>query len=451
MNISQIKENKLQMILGFSIPSIIAMLLQTMITITDGYFTGNYVGEDALAAINLGLPILYLFLGTGLCTGVGGSVISGRLLGANDKEKASKVMSQTLATTIVICIVVSVITFILFTPILNILNAGEGLANYFTEYYRIMLFTYPLMVFSTVLGMFIRTEGKPQVCMIVYIIACILNVILDYIFVALLGMGVKGSAIGSLIVNAITALFQLAYFLTKSTNLKIISFRFEPSVFRETMLNGSSEFIGEMASAVSMFVFNYVLMKYVGEKGVAAFTILGFVVYGYSMICIGFGQGIIPLVSTLYGAGELDTAIDIRKITNKILFIIGTIIAVIFIFFGKNYSMMFGSGELVSELVCTGFRIYAITFVVMGFDVINSMYFTGIGDAKSSAIISSLRGIVLLLVFTLVLPVFFGMNGVWMSAPLTEVLTALVAVILLNDKKHLCNGELNGKYSECGN
>ena len=451
MNISQIKENKLQMILGFSIPSIIAMLLQTMITITDGYFTGNYVGEDALAAINLGLPILYLFLGTGLCTGVGGSVISGRLLGANDKEKASKVMSQTLATTIGICIVVSVITFILFTPILNILNAGEGLANYFTEYYRIMLFTYPLMVFSTVLGMFIRTEGKPQVCMIVYIIACILNVILDYIFVALLGMGVKGSAIGSLIVNAITALFQLAYFLTKSTNLKIISFRFEPSVFRETVLNGSSEFIGEMASAVSMFVFNYVLMKYVGEKGVAAFTILGFVVYGYSMICIGFGQGIIPLVSTLYGAGELDTAIDIRKITNKILFIIGTIIAVIFIFFGKNYSMMFGSGELVSELVCTGFRIYAITFVVMGFNVINSMYFTGIGDAKSSAIISSLRGIVLLLVFTLVLPVFFGMNGVWMSAPLTEVLTALVAVILLNDKKHLCNGELNGKYSECGN
>ena len=451
MNISQIKENKLQMILGFSIPSIIAMLLQTMITITDGYFTGNYVGEDALAAINLGLPILYLFLGTGLCTGVGGSVISGRLLGANDKEKASKVMSQTLATTIVICIVVSVITFILFTPILNILNAGEGLANYFTEYYRIMLFTYPLMVFSTVLGMFIRTEGKPQVCMIVYIIACILNVILDYIFVALLGMCVKGSAIGSLIVNAITALFQLAYFLTKSTNLKIISFRFEPSVFREIMLNGSSEFIGEMASAVSMFVFNYVLMKYVGEKGVAAFTILGFVVYGYSMICIGFGQGIIPLVSTLYGAGELDTASDIRKITNKILFIIGTIIAVIFIFFGKNYSMMFGSGELVSELVCTGFRIYAITFVVMGFDVINSMYFTGIGDAKSSAIISSLRGIVLLLVFTLVLPVFFGMNGVWMSTPLTEVLTALVAVILLNDKKHLCNGELNGKYSECGN
>lgn len=451
MNISQIKENKLQMILGFSIPSIIAMLLQTMITITDGYFTGNYVGEDALAAINLGLPILYLFLGTGLCTGVGGSVISGRLLGANDKEKASKVMSQTLATTIGICIVVSVITFILFMPILNILNAGEGLANYFIEYYRIMLFTYPLMVFSTVLGMFIRTEGKPQVCMIVYIIECILNVILDYIFVALLGMGVKGSAIGSLIVNAITALFQLAYFLTKSTNLKIISFRFEPSVFRETMLNGSSEFIGEMASAVSMFVFNYVLMKYVGEKGVAAFTILGFVVYGYSMICIGFGQGIIPLVSTLYGAGELDTAIDIRKITNKILFIIGTIIAVIFIFFGKSYSMMFGSGELVSELVCTGFRIYAITFVVMGFNVINSMYFTGIGDAKSSAIISSLRGIVLLLVFTLVLPVFFGMNGVWMSAPLTEVLTALVAVILLNDKKHLCNGELNGKYSECGN
>ena len=158
MNVNQIKENKLKMILGFSIPSIIAMLLQTIITITDGYFTGNYVGENALAAINLGLPVLYFYLGVGLCVGVGGSVISGRLLGAKDKQKASEVLSQTMVMSICVCIVISCLAFVLFTPILRILRADAGLSDYFTEYYMIMLFTYPLMVAGTVLGMFIRVD-----------------------------------------------------------------------------------------------------------------------------------------------------------------------------------------------------------------------------------------------------------------------------------------------------
>lgn len=160
MNVNQIKENKLKMILGFSIPSIIAMLLQTIITITDGYFTGNYVGENALAAINLGLPVLYFYLGVGLCVGVGGSVISGRLLGAKDKQKASEVLSQTMVMSICVCIVISCLVFVLFTLILRILRADAGLSDYFTEYYMIMLFTYPLMVAGTVLGMFIRVERR---------------------------------------------------------------------------------------------------------------------------------------------------------------------------------------------------------------------------------------------------------------------------------------------------
>lgn len=163
MNTKQMKENKCKMILQFSIPSIIAMLLETFITITDGYFTGNYVGEQALAAINLGLPILYFYLGVGLCVGVGGSVISARLLGGREKKKADCVFSQTIATSTVICIVVSVLMFLLFQPILHVLRVEGSLSTYFNDYYRIMLLTYPLMVVGTILGMFIRVDGKPQV------------------------------------------------------------------------------------------------------------------------------------------------------------------------------------------------------------------------------------------------------------------------------------------------
>ena len=434
MDIKQLKENKTRMILRFSIPSIIAMLLQTVITITDGYFTGNYVGQNALAAINLGLPILYFYLGTGLCIGVGGSVISGRMLGANERKKSSEVFSQTVATAMITCVAVSVMIFLLFTPILKILRAGGNLSVYFTEYYRIMLFTYPLMAIGTIFGMFIRVDGKPQICMLVSIFGCILNGVLDFVFVDIMRSGIQGSAVATFIVQLLTVLVQVFSFLSRKTEIRFRKFSFDRMINKEMILNGSSEFIGEMASAISMFVFNYVLMKYVGAEGVAAFTILGFVVYGYSMICIGFGQGISPLVSICWGAKEKETVFALRKITNKILFVIGLIIATAFFVTGKQYAGLFGCSDVVADMVASGFRIYAVTFLVMGYNVVDSMCFTSCGDARSSAIISALRGIILLLGFTLVLPAILGMTGVWLSAPCSETLTAIIAVFLIRNQ-----------------
>lgn len=445
MDIRQLKENKLKTILQFSIPSIIAMLLQTVITITDGYFTGNYVGDNALAAINLGLPILYVYLGAGLCVGVGGSVISGRLLGAKKRQKASEVFSQTMVTAVVIGVILSLAVFVLFTPILGFLRADGKLSGYFTDYYRIMLFTYPLMVLGTILGMFIRVNGKPQLCMLVSIAGCILNVVLDYMFVARMELGVKGSAIGSLMVQLVTVLAQLMFFFQQDTIVRFRRFVFDREVGKEMILNGSSEFIGEMASAISMFAFNYVLMKYVGADGVAAFTILGFVVYGYSMVCIGFGQGISPIVSICWGAKEKETAAKIRSITNQILLAIGTLTALSFFIAGKRYAEIFGCSNSIADMVAIGFRIYAITFLAMGYDVTGSMYFTSCGDAKSSAIISSLRGIVLLLAYILIFPAIFGMNGVWMTSPCAETLTAIDTFVLIRRQVRKNKEEENGR------
>lgn len=437
MGIKEIKENKLKMILRFSIPSIIAMLLETIITITDGYFTGNYVGENALAAINMGLPILYFYLGIGLCVGVGGTVICGKMLGAKDKHKASEVFSQTIVTAAMVCILTSFAVALLFSPILRVLRADGNLSVYFTQYYKIMLFTYPMMVIGTILGMFIRMDGKPQVCMMVSIVSCILNTVLDYILVGRLALSVQGSAIASFVVQAIAVIVQVVYFMEASLNIRFQRFRFDRTVNKETILNGSSEFIGEMASAISMFAFNYVLMKYVGTEGVASFTILGFAVYGYSMIAIGFGQGLTALVSVCWGAKEWKTATELHKITNRILFGIGILFAIFFVVLGRRYASMFGCSRGVEDMVSEGFRFYAVTFLIMGYNVINSMYFTSCGDALSSAIISSLRGIVLLLAFILIFPAIWGMTGVWMAAPATETLTAIVSVFLIIKQKKI--------------
>lgn len=432
MDIMQIKENKLKTLLRFAVPSIIAMLLETVITVTDGYSTGNYVGEEALAAINLGLPVLYLYLGLGLCVGVGGTVICGKMLGAGDRSRASEVFSQTMVTVLAVSIITSFAVALIFAPLLKVLKADGELSAYFAGYYRVMLSGYPLMIISTVLGMFIRVDGKPQICMLVSIFGCVLNIILDYAFMALLKMGIRGSAVASLAVQAVTAAAQFAYFFRKSAGLRIGRFRFDKDVLRETFLNGSSEFIGEMASSVSMFAFNFVLMKYVGSEGVAAFSILGFAVYGYSMIAIGFGQGLTAPVSFLWGAGEKVDAARLRVISNRILFCTGALFAAAFLLCGEKYAGMFGCSSNVVNMVTAGFRFFAVTFLIMGYDVINSMYFTSCGDAFSSAVISALRGIVFLLVFTFVFPALWGMNGVWMVTPASELLTAAVSFCLIS-------------------
>lgn len=435
MDIQQMKGHKLKTILQFSIPSIIAMLLETVITITDGYFTGRYVGENALAAINLGLPVLYLYLGAGLCIGVGGSAVYSRLLGAGEQKRASEVFSQTMVTATLVCVALSVCVFAFFTPILGFLKADGALGAYFTDYYKIMLFAYPLMVIRNVSGMAIRSAGQPQICMLVGILNCILNALLDYAFTGKMQLGVYGSALATLIGQAVAVLIHMLFFLRTASVLRFRRFSFDHSVNREIMLNGSSEFIGEMASAICMFAFNYVLLKYVGTEGVAAFTILGFAVYGYSMICIGFGQGIAPLVSICRGAGENRTALELRTVTNRILFVTGALFAVIFAVFGRSFAGIFGCSREVMDMVAEGFLLYVETFLFMGYNVINSMYFTSCGDAKSSALISSLRGIVLLLGFGLTLPVIFGMTGVWLSAPFSETLTAAVSVVLIGRQK----------------
>jgi Na+-driven multidrug efflux pump len=271
--------------------------------------------------------------------------------------------------------------------------------------------------------------------MIVSVAGCVLNAALDYALVAGLGLGVFGSAVGSLSVQVLTALVMAGYFFSRASGLSFTRFAFDGALNKEIMFNGSSEFIGEMASAISMFAFNFVLMKYAGPEGVAAFSVLGYVVYGFSMICIGFGQGLTPLVSFLFGAKEFETAIELRKITNKILFGIGAVISVFFLLMGRSYAGLFGCSDSVVDMVVTGFRFYLATFLFMGYDVINSMYFTSCGDAKSSALISSLRGIVLLLAFTFILPMIFGMTGIWMAGPSTEILTSIVSFCLINRQR----------------
>lgn len=226
MNLELIKQKPLQHILQFSIPSIIAMVLTSLITITDGFFIGNYISSDGLAAVNLGLPIVYLFLAIGLMISVGGRAISGIAFGAGDKSKAKNVFNQTIATTFIASILTGIVVALIFSPMIKFLGATGKVASLAKDYYLIMLFEYPLMVLNTSFGMFIRCDGKPQKYMQISVINVVLNILLNYVFVGFTNFGIKGIAYASLISSIVATILNVLFFVKDSSTYKFSRFKF---------------------------------------------------------------------------------------------------------------------------------------------------------------------------------------------------------------------------------
>ena len=442
MELEQIRKNKNSMILQFAVPSIIAMVLTALITVVDGFFVGNYVGKEGMAAVNLGIPIVYLFLAMGLMLAVGGMAISGRKLGAGEIKICNDVFNQTMFITVLVSALLGIIVYLCFEPLLFVLRADGQVAVYFKEYYTILLFELPIMVINSAFGMFIRGEVNPQYFMKVNVVNVLLNILLDYIFAAKLGMGVSGIATASLIAAIVTLLAILYFFAKKSKIYKIQKFSYRNEVLKEILLNGSSEFIGEMSMCISMFAYNFVIMRQIGVDGVTAFTIVGYVSYVFSMIVIGFGQGASPLISFSYGAKEFELAKEIRKNTNVFVLGVGAVTILILLFGMDWYSTLFVKNEVVQEMVQMGIKIYMISFLISGMNVITSFYFTSIGKAKESAVISLSRGLVVLLICIFVFPLLFGMTGVWMTAPVTEGITLLISMDYIRKDAIKCKNTL---------
>lgn len=431
MNVKDMKEAMTKMILQFSVPSIIAMVLTSLITLADGFFIGNYVGKEGMAAVNLGLPIVYLFLAVGLMIGVGGIAIAGMAFGAGEQKECNAVFRQTMVTTTIVMVVLSLVMALSFNGILKILHAEGMLAGYFMEYYRIILLELPVMVINSVFGMFIRGEGNPQFYMKTNVVNVVLNIILDALFAGVCGLGVAGVAWASLIAALVSLVWILFYFCKNAKVYRMGRFTFSGKVLRDTILNGSSEFIGEMSSCISMFAYNMVILRKIGVDGVTAFTIVGYISYLFSMIIIGFGQGVSPLISFSYGAKEEALSQKIRRRTDVFVFAAGVVTILLMTLVADWYSGLFVSDREIKEMVIEGMRVYMISFLFSGINCIASFYFTSIGKARESAIISSARGLVILLLCIFTLPAFFGMAGVWLVAPVTEGVTLLITIFCL--------------------
>jgi len=450
MNLEKIRNEKVKMILQFSIPSIIAMVLTAMITVVDGFFMGNYVGTSAIAAVNIGLPIIYLFLGVGLMISVGGVAIAGIAYGAGDIDKSKQVFNQTMITVFIASIILTAISAGGMKFIVHILRVDRLLAEYFIDYYSIILIYLPIMIINASFGMFIRSEGEPQYFMKVTILNLLLNIVLDYVCVKYLNLGVKGIALASLVSTLVCLLAILHFFMNKSHIYKLGKFKFSSEIFRKTILNGASEFIGEISLAISIFAYNFVIMKYVGSNGISAFAVVGYLSYVFNMIIIGFGQGLVPLVGFAYGGKDINLARSLRRTTNKIVTGVGFTVFILVLITSKMYSRIFVDEVQVQMMIEKGMIIYASSFLFLGINTISSFYFTSIGRAKESAIISAARGLIILVINISIFPMLFGMTGVWLISPVTEITTLVISIYFIMQEKNYVKKEKQKSVEEYG-
>lgn len=432
MDLEKIRQNTVGMILQFSVPAIIAMVLTSLITVVDGFFIGNYVGGEGIAAVNLGLPIIYLFLSIGLMVSVGGVAIAGMAFGAGNLTACNQVFRQTIVTTAVCSVLTGAAVVLFFEPMLDILGAKGQVREYFKIYYGILLPELIVMVVNSSFGMFIRGEGNPQFYMKVNIVSVLTNIVLDYVFAVLFPIGIAGIAIASLLSALVSFVLILRFFLKKAKVYHLGSFSFSGSLLKRTLLNGSSEFIGEMSTGIAMFAYNFVIMRKIGVDGVTAFTIVGYVSYVFSMIIVGFGQGSSPLISFSFGAKEGNLAKNIRKRTNSLVFAIGLAVFLLMAVLSGWYSSLFVKNEAICQMVRQGMLLFMVSFFFSGINAITSFYFTSIGKAFESAVISLSRGLVVLLICIFVLPAYLGMTGVWLAAPVTEGITIAISAFFVH-------------------
>lgn len=429
MNLERIQKEGTKMMMQFAVPCVIAMVLTAAITLVDGYFIGNYVGKEGTAAVNLGLPLLYFYLGVGIMIGVGGIAQAGIAFGGGLVEKCNQIFRESIGLTALVTVGVTIIVALAFYPVTARLGMDEMTRSCFQQYYFIIIFELPLLIINNNLGIFMRGEGKPQISMFIGILSLILNSVFDYLAVRVFDLGIAGVAASSLISVMICLIISLLFFTKWSSIYRLGKFRFEKGDIRQILLNGSSELIGELSMCITMAAYNTVILKVSGTAGVAAFAVVGYVSYLVQMILIGIGQGMTPLVSFAYGAKDIFTSGKLCRAATIVSTAAGAIAFAVIVLERKEYSQFFIQNPEIQQMVSSGILIFAGSFLLAGFNTIASFYYTSIGYAKESAVISMARGLVILLIALLVLPQFLGMSGVWLAAPVTEALTVVICLI----------------------
>lgn len=428
-------------LLLFSLPSIITMVFSSIYGIVDGFFVSNFAGEDAFVAVNLIMPFLMILGTVGFMFGAGGSALVSKQLGKGNTDKANQYFSLLVYTAIVISIILGLCGFIFIEPISVLLGAEGVVLDNCVTYGRIISLGLPFFVLQMLFQSFFVTSEKPKLSFIVTLIAGCFNMILDYFLVGLIPLGVLGAAIATVISQIIGGLIPLIYFFSKNNSLlRLGKTKFETKPIIKTVVNGSSEFMSNISMSLVGMIYNFQLLHYAGEEGVASYGVIMYISMIFAAAFIGYSIGTAPIVGFNQGAKNYDELKSLLRKSMKIIIIISLCMTLLSEVLAYPFSYLFvGYNENLLNMTINAFRIYSFAYLFIGIAIYSSGFFTALNDGVTSAIISFLRTLVFQIIAVLILPLIFNINGIWYSIIVAEFMAVVVSFIFLKIKQKKFN------------
>jgi len=417
-------------LIRFTIPTIAMMIFTSIYGVVDGIFVSNFVGSEAFAAVNLIMPALMIMGSIGFMIGTGGSALVSKLLGEGKKEKAKEVFSMLITVVTVVGGALSIIGFVAIRGIAQLLGADESMIEYCVVYGRILLLgNVPFMLQNTFQSFLVVAE-RPQMGLKVSIAAGVTNMALDFMFVYLFRWGVAGAGLATVCSQLVGSMIPLAYFLKKNPSpLRLVKFEYDGRSLLKSCTNGSSEMLTNLSMSLVNMLYNFQLMKFAGADGVAAYGIIMYVSFIFVGTYLGYSIGMAPVVSFHYGAGNHD---ELKSLFKKSLVIVSVTSVVLTaaaeLTAGTLASVFVAYDANLLAMTTLAIRLYSLSYLVSGINIFASAFFTALNDGLISAIISFLRTLVFQIIMIFVLPILFGLEGIWLAIVVAEGLALLVSV-----------------------
>lgn len=425
-----LSENLFKLIFKYGVPSILTMWIFSLYTIVDGIFIGKFLGAKNLAAINIVMPYVNFSFAIGIMIAVGSSTMIAIQLGAGEDKKALKSYSTSLQLFMIFSLILSSIGIFFPEKAVQILGANDIILEETTTYLFYLSFFTLFYMLSYGFESFVRIEGSPNYSLLCILGGAIMNIVLDYFLIVILGMGIKGAAIATGAAQMTTALMLGYYLLFKAKKLKYTFIKFNLKTIGSILYNGSSEFLTEMATGVVIMAFNINIMTIIGSDGISAFSVISYVSTLVTMTMIGFSQGLQPIISFNYGAQANKRVLKLLKIGTFIVFSLGIFFFLLInIFADELVSIFIKEDKALFFLTKEAIIYYSFTYILMGINIIISSYFTAIENAFISSILSVLRGLIFINILLFLLPEIFNTKGIWLSAPINEAIMLLISTL----------------------
>lgn len=427
-------------LLKFTFPSIIMMVFTSIYGVVDGVFVSNFVGSESFAAVNLIMPFLMILGAIGFMLGTGGSALVAFILGTGDGQKANRVFSLMVYVLIVLGGIFMVGGILFMEPMARLLGADEAMLPVCVRYGRIvMLGLIPFMLQNTFQS-FLVTAERPHFGLYITIAAGVTNMVLDALFVGVFRWGVAGAAAATVISQIVGGVIPLVYFICPNkSKLRLGKTKMDFRMLGKAAANGSSEFMTNVSMSLVNMLYNWQLMRLIGAQGVAVFGIIMYVSFIFAAIFIGYSMGSAPVIGFHYGAGNKEELKGLFRKSLWILLVFSVVLTGLAMILAKPLAMIFVAydAELL-ELTKRALTIYSLSFLMSGFNIFASSFFTALNDGLTSALISFGRTLMFQVASVLLLPLIFDVDGIWAAVILAEGLALILsaACVIRNRKKY---------------